>query len=109
MITLTNKLVRDNIPDIIAKKGGRADVRILNDKEYRNELITKMREETSEYEKDNNKEELADMYEVLKALVEAHGTDMKEIEEIATQKREKNGAFEKRIFMECYHDSSCLR
>ena len=43
MIILTNNLVRDNIPDIIAKQGGRADVRILNYKEYRNELITKMR------------------------------------------------------------------
>lgn len=109
MIILTNKLVRDNIPDIIAEKGGRANIRILNDSEYRNELIAKMREETSEYEKDNNKEELADMYEVLKALVEAHGTDMKEIEKIAAQKSKRKGAFGKRIFMECYHDGSCLR
>lgn len=39
------KLVRDNIPDIIRKKGETPKIRILNDKEYYEELVKKIGEE----------------------------------------------------------------
>lgn len=109
MLKLTNKLVRDNIPDIISRKGGRAKTRILESEEYKKELIKKLKEETKEFEQDNNKEELADIYEVFIALLEATDTNIEEITHIADEKRKNNGAFKNRIYMEYYDDGSCLR
>ena len=44
-----NKLVRDNIPDIIKKNGATPIVRILDDEEYFKELNRKLKEELNEY------------------------------------------------------------
>ena len=109
MLKITNKLVRDNIPDIISRKGGRAKIKILEDKEYQKELIKKLKEETKEFEEDNNKEELADIYEVFIAILKTADTNIEEISHIAEIKRKKNGAFKNRIYMEYYDDGSCLR
>lgn len=109
MLKLTGKLVRDNIPDIISRKGGRAKTRVLESEEYKKELIKKLKEEASEFEEDNSKEELADIYEVFIALLETADTNIEEISHIAEIKRKKNGAFKNRIYMEYYDDGSCLR
>ena len=109
MLHISNKLVRDNIPDIIQSKGGWAQTKILEEEDYRLALIEKMNEETQEFKKDNTAEELADIYEVLLALISTSGKTLEEIKEIADAKRSKNGAFEKRIFMEMYSDGSVLR
>ena len=44
-----NKLVRDNIPDIIKKNGATPIIRILDDEEYFKELNRKLKEELNEY------------------------------------------------------------
>ena len=44
-----NKLVRDNIPDIILKDNELPTTRILNDEEYIQELNKKLKEEVNEY------------------------------------------------------------
>ncbi|SEQ65429.1 hypothetical protein SAMN05216362_1214 [Piscibacillus halophilus] len=54
-----NKLVRDKIPEIIAKQGLNHDTRILNDQEYEKELKKKLTEEVNEYfESEDNSESL---------------------------------------------------
>ena len=45
-------------------------------------------------------EELADVYEVLKAIAELENKNIDDVVEIAKQKRAKRGGFEKRIFLE---------
>ena len=45
-------------------------------------------------------EELADVYEILNALAMLENSTIKEVEEIAKNKSEKRGAFNKRIFLE---------
>ena len=45
MIKNYNKLVRDNIPDIIKNNGGEPIIRILDDSEYKSELEKKLYEE----------------------------------------------------------------
>ena len=99
-----NKLVRDNIPDIIENNGEKAIIRILNDDEYRNELYKKLIEETNEVVSSKNKEEtleeLADVLEVLKAIVNLENKTIDDVIEIANQKRLKRGGFDKRIFLE---------
>lgn len=68
-----NKLVRDKIPEIIEKAGKTAYTHILSEEEYIAELDKKLGEEFAEYQADKNVEELADMLEVMYAIVEVRG------------------------------------
>ena len=54
-----NKLVRDNIPDIILKDNELPSTRILGDEEYIKELDRKLMEEVNEYLENDNIEEKA--------------------------------------------------
>lgn len=94
------KLVRDKIPEIIRSSGAEPVTRILDEKEYLNELVKKLKEEVAEFEEDHSIEELADIQEVLLALYEALGINPDELETIRDKKAAKNGAFKKRIFLD---------
>lgn len=96
-----NKLVRDRIPEIIEKSGKTASARMLSHEEYLKRLDEKLSEELNEYLKDQSMEEIADLLEVIHAVVNARGSDMDEVEKIRLQKKEKRGGFEQRIFLEC--------
>ena len=102
MQKVANKLVRDNIPEIIRSKGGECVVRIMGDDEYRKELIKKMHEEINEFDTDNTAEELADIFEVFTTLIKCSGYTENEIINIADKKRKQNGGFEKRLYMSEY-------
>ena len=70
MERIYNKLVRDNIPNIIKEKGEEPITRILSDEEYKKELEKKLNEEYQEVLEASGSErveELADMLEVIKA------------------------------------------
>ncbi len=95
-----NKLVRDKIPEIIEKNGGIPISRILDDKEYKKCLDEKLIEEVQEYLKDDNEEELADVYEVFINILKYKGIELKKIEEIALEKKIKRGGFDKKIYLE---------
>ncbi len=95
-----NKLVRDKIPDIIKDDNGIPITRILNDEEYLEELNNKLKEELDEYLEDGSIEELADMAEVIRAILELKKTSYEEFENIRISKVLKRGAFKKRIFLE---------
>lgn len=66
-----NKLVRDKIPQIIKDNGEFPIYKTLSDLEYKKELDLKLQEEVSEYLKDDNVEELADIAEVLEAILKS--------------------------------------
>ena len=99
-----NKLVRDNIPDIIASNGEESVTRILEDDEYKAELYKKLLEEANEVISSKNSdetiEELADVLEILRSIAELNGKKLEDIIEMANQKRLKRGGFQKRIFLE---------
>jgi len=44
-----NKLVRDRIPQIIKSTGKGCRTRILDEEEYKEELVIKLKEESEEY------------------------------------------------------------
>lgn len=94
-----NKLVRDKIPEIIASKGGKAEVRMLSDDEYRTFLEAKLDEEVGEYHRDKNAEELADILEVVYALATSIGCSREELMELYEKKHEARGGFEKKILL----------
>ena len=95
------KLIRDRIPEIIAQNGEKAHVRVLDDKEFLQALENKLLEEVQEMRQGADKKmELADIYEVLDALIQAYGFSKSEISKIQTKKRKDRGGFEKRLFLE---------
>lgn len=92
-----NKLVRDKIPGIIEKNGGKCRLRILNDEEYLAALDRKLSEELSEYLESGSMEEIADLLEVIRAVIAARGSTMDEVEAIRAAKAAERGAFDKKI------------
>ena len=96
-----NKLVRDKIPQIIEKNEGRScKTRILNNEEYLIELNKKIQEELAEYLESGEIEELADLEEVLRAILDSKGVSYEEFESIRLEKVNKRGAFKDRIYLE---------
>lgn len=95
------KLVRDKIPKIIERNEGRScKTRILDDEEYLKELNKKIQEELNEYLESGEVEELADLEEVLRAILDSKGVSYEEFERIRQEKVDKRGAFKDRIYLE---------
>lgn len=75
MIIKYNKLIRDNIPDIIKKDHKTPTTHIATD-------------------------ELADILEVAKALGKLQGLTLEDLEKLRQKKAQKRGGFDKRIVLE---------
>ena len=95
-----NKLIRDRIPEIIEASGKTCSIRTLGSEEYLKELNKKLTEELKEYQESGELEELADLVEIVYAIVEFKGSSIEEFEGIRQDKRYKRGGFEKRLFFE---------
>lgn len=94
-----NKLVRDRIPEVIAASGKRCEVRVLDDQEYVLRLNQKLQEEVQEYLADQSVEELADIAELIRAILEFRGVSPDQFEEIRRAKQEARGGFSKRLLL----------
>ena len=98
-----NKLVRDKIPQIIEAKRKKYTSKKLNDTDYIKYLKQKSYEELDEYcaaqSKEEAVEELADLLEIIHALVNYHGFTMEEVENVRIEKAEKRGGFQEKIFL----------
>ena len=96
------KLVRDRIPEIIAANGEKAITRVLDEAEFVTALENKLLEEVQEMRasKAERKVEIADIYEVLDALIRAYGFSKEEIMALKEKKRTDRGGFEKRLLLE---------
>ncbi|QGQ95886.1 phosphoribosyl-ATP pyrophosphohydrolase [Paenibacillus psychroresistens] len=97
-----NKLIRDKIPQIMESKGVMYSVSELSEDEYSKKLNEKLQEELDEYltaSPSDQVEELADLVELVFALLENKGVSIEEFEEIRIKKREDRGGFEKRLLL----------
>lgn len=94
-----NKLVRDNIPEIIRNNNETPIIKILSNDEYLRELKSKLQEEVDEFLASNDITELADILEVVDALSTANNSSLNEVMDIKIQKAKKNGKFENKIFL----------
>lgn len=95
-----NKLVRDRIPEIIADEGRQCHTEIMPDDVYRHALLAKLIEEAQEAADAEDNElakELADLYEVIDAVIVAFGLDKDAVLAIQQKRRDERGGFEKRI------------
>ena len=95
-----NKLVRDNIPEIIKSKGDKPVTHIATSFEYDQKIREKLQEEVKEFLDSNNPEELADLLEVIYAIGGRLGVDKKSLEELRKRKAEERGGFEEGIILE---------
>ncbi|EEG79130.1 HIT domain-containing protein [Dethiobacter alkaliphilus] len=95
-----NKLVRDKIPAIIEASGKEPVYRVADEEEYSYLLKEKLWEEVREYSNTRSAEELADILQVLRSLVEDQGLEWQELESMVDKKFDECGGFEKRIFLE---------
>ena len=103
MERIYNKLVRDNIPDIIISNNETPVTRILRDEEYKKALEEKLYEEYEEVISSDGSdrcEELADMIEVIKALAKLENRTLEEIISLAEEKRANRGGFDNKIYLE---------
>ncbi len=101
------KLVRDNIPNIIRANKEIPNVRVMDTDEYRRELLYKLIEEAEEvrhagYDPDGIEivTELADLKEVIDAVVDEFNIDEELIQKIKAERKEKRGAFKEKYFLE---------
>ena len=101
-----NKLVRDRIPELIEASGAGCTVEYLTNEKYLEMLDAKLDEELTEYYKDQSLEELADLLEVLYAVVTARGYTLEELETVRIAKVKERGAFEKKILLVATTSSS---
>lgn len=99
------KLVRDKIPDIIKQNEGKDSIiRVLDNDEYLIELNKKIEEELKEYLESGEIEELADLEEVLRAILDVKGVSYDDFEKIRQGKVNKRGAFKDKIYLEGIKD-----
>ena len=94
-----HKLVRDRIPEIIEAGGKTCVCETLSDKDYLRLLDQKLNEELAEYQESKSLEEIADLMEVIQAVVKAKGWTMEQLESLRAEKASKRGGFEKKLLL----------
>lgn len=94
-----HKLVRDRIPEIIEASGKACICETLSHEDYISLLDKKLSEELAEYQESKSLEELADLLEVMQAVVKARGWTMEELETVRKKKAAERGGFERRIIL----------
>ena len=98
-VKVYNKLVRDCIPEIIEADGNTCTTEILSDRQYMEMLDAKLNEELAEYQESKSLEELADLLEVVQAVVRARGWTWERLEQVRKEKAAQRGGFEKKILL----------
>ena len=106
---LIKKLVRDRIPEMIKNQNKKFDMEIIkDDKIFFNLLKDKLLEETNEFINsiniENQKEELADILEVIDAICDFKKINKEELTNIKNKKLKERGGFVKRILLSYYRN-----
>lgn len=98
-----NKLVRDNILDIIAATGKKYNSSVLDNDDYLAAIKKKFLEEAKEVSKATTDEELveelADITELIYAALKKIDVSKERLEEVRIAKNAKNGGFDKGFFL----------
>ena len=93
------RLVRDNVPHLMRRRGEHPIVRTAEPYEYAGLLRAKLVEEVEEFLDSDDPHELADVMEVLLALAQMLGCDGDDIERMRSEKAVQNGGFANRLVL----------
>lgn len=97
MKVIHNKLIRDNIPEIVERDNKTCKVRVLDDAEYLACLKDKLLEEGNEVKNAGARNEvikvIADVLEVLDAIKGCYGITDEEVMTIKNKKVNSNSVF----------------
>jgi predicted house-cleaning noncanonical NTP pyrophosphatase (MazG superfamily) len=94
------KLVRDNIPEIIKRSGKTAVVKAeTNNTKFRQHLFDKIIEELNEFKEEPSAEEAADILEVFHALLKFEKINFDLVKEVRLKKGLLRGGFDKRLIL----------
>lgn len=94
-----HKLVRDRIPEIIEADGKICTTEVLSDEDCLRLLDAKLNEELAEYQDSKSLEELADLLEVMQAVVTARGWTWEQLEQVRQDKKNRRGGFERKLLL----------
>ena len=95
-----NKLIRDKIPEIIAQSNRQMEVTTLTVSEFENALRDKLVEEATEAKDADASQlikELADIQEVMQALMRLHSITPDMLQREQERRRLERGGFERRL------------
>lgn len=96
----TTKLIRDNIPEIMAAKGQEIKYHEATPEEFWSKLKEKFLQEATIFVTVENKEEIGDLLEAIEAMCAYKGWTVEEIQTMREQKAKEKGRFEKRFILE---------
>ncbi|GAB4290076.1 MAG: nucleoside triphosphate pyrophosphohydrolase [Oscillatoriaceae cyanobacterium] len=97
-----HKLIRDNIPDIIRQQQVNFATKILSEEQYRQALRQKLLEEAAEAATANDENlvmELADLAEVIDALMAVYGISPEAVQATQNQRHQERGGFTQRLML----------
>jgi predicted house-cleaning noncanonical NTP pyrophosphatase (MazG superfamily) len=95
-----NKLIRDLIPQHIEASGKQYQIEEMSEKEFRQALRRKLVEEAQEASEaglESLVTELADLLEVMDAVMQVEGITLQQVKEEQTHRQKKRGGFERRF------------
>ena len=90
---------REISSEIIEADGKTCVTEILPDEQYLKMLDAKLSEELAEYQESKSLEEMADLLEVIRAVVNARGWTWEQLEQARQEKAVQRGGFEKKILL----------
>ena len=99
-VIIHRKLVRDRIPEIIRQSGAEPVCRTLNGEEKLAALKEKLCEEAAEFRQSGEMEELADVAEVLRALLRETGISRDALENARARNYRERGGFDGGVWLE---------
>ncbi|KAB1192079.1 hypothetical protein GJR96_00935 [Haloferax sp. MBLA0076] len=101
-----DKLVRDDIPEIIRASGETPVVHTADADEFDRRLGEKLVEEAEEFAESGAVEELADVFTVVDAILARRESDWDTVRELAAEKTAERGGFEDGVVLERVDESS---
>ncbi|MHA1962139.1 MAG: nucleoside triphosphate pyrophosphohydrolase [Candidatus Thorarchaeota archaeon] len=102
---MSEKIVRDLIPELIRSRGEEPKVRKASTDELDHLLRAKILEEASELLNSGTTEEIADVLEAINALIAIRGKSWDEIEKIRNEKLKRRGGFTKGYVLTIENDT----